>query len=228
MHAERPHSGQHGHSRAPRIRKSVTISIGISLCPYRIVYRRAQESSTSSLFKASLRRPAGGGGALFLSLHKGLVFLPVAGPSRYGPHTHRRRGGIVFEAHRLLYHSTLGSRVIKKKKKRSTVDAARPGLSSVPTHIRKSSGRGRGREGERGERETRGYERFALHAPMHWAISGYVIKDTGVIKSLCHAPSTRRGQGCPRSPRTFGSLSAASPGILPPDTPSQSSSEPRS
>ena len=28
----------------------------------------------------------------------------------------RFRGGLVFQAHRLLYHSTLGSRVIKKKK----------------------------------------------------------------------------------------------------------------
>ena len=31
----------------------------------------------------------------------------------------RFRGGLVFKAHRLLYHSTLGSRVIKKKKKSS-------------------------------------------------------------------------------------------------------------
>ena len=31
------------------------------------------------------------------------------------------RGGLVFKAHRLLYHSTLGSRVIKKKKKDETV-----------------------------------------------------------------------------------------------------------
>jgi len=29
----------------------------------------------------------------------------------------RFRGGLVFKAHRLVYHSTLGSRVIKKKKK---------------------------------------------------------------------------------------------------------------
>jgi len=29
----------------------------------------------------------------------------------------RFRGGLVFKAHRLLYHSTLGSRVIQKKKK---------------------------------------------------------------------------------------------------------------
>jgi len=30
----------------------------------------------------------------------------------------RFRGGLVFKAHRWLYHSTLGSRVIKKKKRR--------------------------------------------------------------------------------------------------------------
>ena len=29
----------------------------------------------------------------------------------------RFQGGLVFKAHRLLYHSTLGFRVIKKKKK---------------------------------------------------------------------------------------------------------------
>jgi len=29
----------------------------------------------------------------------------------------RFRGGLVFKAHRLVYHSTLGWRVIKKKKK---------------------------------------------------------------------------------------------------------------
>ena len=28
----------------------------------------------------------------------------------------RFRGGLVFKAHRLVYHSTLGSRVIKRKK----------------------------------------------------------------------------------------------------------------
>jgi len=31
----------------------------------------------------------------------------------------RFRGGLVFKAHRLLYHSTLGLRVIKKKKKKT-------------------------------------------------------------------------------------------------------------
>ena len=35
------------------------------------------------------------------------------------------RGGLVFKAHRLLYHSTLGLRVIKKKKKKYPADARR-------------------------------------------------------------------------------------------------------
>jgi len=34
-----------------------------------------------------------------------------------GRNVNRFRGGLVFKAHRLVYHSTLGSRVIKKKKK---------------------------------------------------------------------------------------------------------------
>ena len=36
----------------------------------------------------------------------------------------RFRGGLVFKAHRLLYHSTLGSRVIKKKKQVDRVAVA--------------------------------------------------------------------------------------------------------
>jgi len=36
----------------------------------------------------------------------------------------RFRGGLVFEAHRLVYHSTLGLGVIKKKKKKATPRAA--------------------------------------------------------------------------------------------------------
>ena len=35
----------------------------------------------------------------------------------------RFRGGLIFKAHRLLYHSTLGLRVMKKKKKAVTHDA---------------------------------------------------------------------------------------------------------
>jgi len=40
-------------------------------------------------------------------------------------HVQRFRGGLVFKAHSLLYHSTLGLRVIKKKKKKTWVDAAK-------------------------------------------------------------------------------------------------------
>ena len=34
-------------------------------------------------------------------------------------------------------------------------------------------------ERERGEREKTGYEPFALHAPIHWAMWGDVIKNRG-------------------------------------------------
>jgi len=37
---------------------------------------------------------------------------------RWVGYVKRFRGGLVFEALRLLYHSTLGLRVIKKKKRR--------------------------------------------------------------------------------------------------------------
>ena len=39
----------------------------------------------------------------------------------------RFRGGLVFKAHRLLYQSTLGLRVIKKKKSRSALPSPVPG-----------------------------------------------------------------------------------------------------
>jgi hypothetical protein len=49
----------------------------------------------------------------------------------------RVRGGLVFKTHRLLYHSTLGSKVMKKKKKK--VAAKRglccPGESSHATGL---------------------------------------------------------------------------------------------
>ena len=38
----------------------------------------------------------------------------------------RFRGGLVFKAHRLVYHSTLGLRVIKKKKKRKDLGVTLP------------------------------------------------------------------------------------------------------
>ena len=41
------------------------------------------------------------------------------------------RGGLVFKAHRLVYHSTLGLRVIKKKKELMQVGSDRPSPFSL-------------------------------------------------------------------------------------------------
>ena len=46
-------------------------------------------------------------------------------------HVQRFRGDLVFEAHRLWYHSTLGSRVINKKKKKKR-SWPRPSADSDP------------------------------------------------------------------------------------------------
>jgi len=40
----------------------------------------------------------------------------------------RFRGGLVFKAHRLLYHSTLGLRVIKNKKRRRVENQSAHGM----------------------------------------------------------------------------------------------------
>ena len=45
------------------------------------------------------------------------VTPPSSASSRSTASTCRFRGGLVYKAHRLLYHSTLGLRVITKKKK---------------------------------------------------------------------------------------------------------------
>jgi len=52
-----------------------------------------------------------------------LAFSPVACGLQIAGYRNvkRFRGGLVYEAHRLLYHSTLGLRVIKKKKVTITV-----------------------------------------------------------------------------------------------------------
>ena len=48
----------------------------------------------------------------------------------------RFRGGLVSKAHRLLYHSTLGLRVIKKKKKHvSSMLLTREGRSCAPPGV---------------------------------------------------------------------------------------------
>ena len=55
----------------------------------------------------------------------------------------RFRGGLVFKAHRLLYHSTLGLRVIKKKKKKWRGNTKR---REVWAHEAETSGGVRGRD----------------------------------------------------------------------------------
>jgi hypothetical protein len=55
----------------------------------------------------------------------GLKYEPASKPLHVSDLTRRKdeserfRGGLVFKAHRLLYHSTLDSRVIKRKKKKT-------------------------------------------------------------------------------------------------------------
>jgi len=49
-----------------------------------------------------------------------------------GRNVKRFRGGLVFKAHRWLYHSTLGSRVIKKKKKSLVVEGRGLGVGETP------------------------------------------------------------------------------------------------
>ena len=48
--------------------------------------------------------------------HVARVVLPPRADLRLEEEALLFRGGLVFKAHRLLYHSTLGLRVIKKKK----------------------------------------------------------------------------------------------------------------
>jgi len=47
----------------------------------------------------------------------------------------RFRGGLVFKAHRLLYHSTLGLRVIKKKKKKTLQGEKLRSLGFLPRSL---------------------------------------------------------------------------------------------
>jgi len=58
-----------------------------------------------------------------LLLAEGLIFSIRPCRGHYNINAQRFRGGLVFKAHRLLYHSTLGLRVIKKKKMRRAVGA---------------------------------------------------------------------------------------------------------
>ena len=78
----------------------------------------------------------------------------------------RFRGGLVFKAHRLVFRSTLGLRVIQKKKEKRDLE--------------RLDGDGVGvREVREGESETTGYGPFALHAPIHWALLGGCDQEHG-------------------------------------------------
>ena len=52
-----------------------------------------------------------------------------------GRHVERFRGGLVFKAHEMVFHSTLGSTVIKKKEKKWTQLGAHPGLDHLPAQL---------------------------------------------------------------------------------------------
>jgi len=51
------------------------------------------------------------------------------------PSMKRFRGGLVFKAHRLLYHSILGMRVIMKKKKVPACSPSRGTIDNTPTKL---------------------------------------------------------------------------------------------
>ena len=54
--------------------------------------------------------------------HDNFVRCSRSARKRLTDKVERFRGGLVFKAHRLFYHSTLGSSRIKKKKKKKMVD----------------------------------------------------------------------------------------------------------
>jgi len=75
---------------------------------------------------------SGGGGNRLLFWVFGYQIL-ISGVGVRGKglgNVHRLRGGLVFKAHRLLYHSTQGLRVIKKKEQLTGGGGRRLGVSS--------------------------------------------------------------------------------------------------
>jgi hypothetical protein len=67
--------------------------------------------------------------------HRGCRFKLVL-KSRTSASQKRFRGGLIFKAHRLLYHSTLGVSVIKKKREKSAPEVVLPrrGRDSAVKH----------------------------------------------------------------------------------------------
>jgi len=83
------------------------IEVGTPLCPYGVAYRRVHRSSISDGFVSR---------NLDRHLKNSLATRHPKTPCVV-PLWKRFRGELVFKAHRLLYHSILGSRVVKKEKK---------------------------------------------------------------------------------------------------------------
>jgi len=89
---------------------SVTLSLGTPLCPYEIAHRRRYGICDSGSSKKKV--------------HILLCGTSVEEQQLYR-NVQRFQGGLAFKAHRLVYHSILGLRVIMKKKEN------RVGVSSV-------------------------------------------------------------------------------------------------
>ena len=66
----------------------------------------------------------------------------------------RFRGGLVFKSHRLVFHSTLGWRVLKKKKKVEQ-GGAEGGEGGEIIRKKKTQGRGGGGVDQNGEKKER-------------------------------------------------------------------------
>ena len=83
---------------------------------HRLVYHsilglRVIKKDTKEAFRASVTRTS------TAFARSASLFVPAVGVGFYRGNVQRFRGGLVFKAHRLVYHSTIGLRVIKKKKK---------------------------------------------------------------------------------------------------------------
>ena len=127
----------------------------------------------------------------------------------------RFRGGLAFKVHRLLYHSTLGARVIKKKKKRSEAERGQykswPGeyvpnqsRGSTPTRLTQRS------KSERGQQPSGSYSNLGISwwRDTEWAIldtewdTEWAILDTewAILKSWSGEYDPNQSRGSTPSP----------------------------
>ena len=75
-------------------------------------------------------------------LEKSMTVACLSGGSRAKSASNCIQGYFVFKAHRLLYHSTLGSRVLKKKKKYLRLLGVPIGIPLVPKRLPARAGSG--------------------------------------------------------------------------------------